>query len=218
MLAGGQPLVEFYQCMVEQCLQRYPADAARAYAIARWYAESVGSVYDRHHAAPLDDNTFLFQVMEDQAALHAGPPASPSGGLYPESLPRQFFADPARFLNMCERIGSRSLDILWDTTEGCEDPLPSGQAHMGRLQDDRRYLVLRMPPPAFRFEAHFVAMVSEGQGSPARMFAMERGTTPDESVLAECYTDGRLRLGAAGPAESKNFIRLVRQQLALSAP
>ena len=186
----------------------------KALQATRTMVEAIGSAYDTHIAAPLDDDGFLDAVMEDFQFLQSGPPIGPVGGLYPLTLPHRFFDDPPQFLTRARNLGDGTLRTLWDETLECDGALPSGAAHTGALKDGRAYLVLRMPAPQYRFEAHFVAMVGANNTSPARMFAMERGVTPTHTVLAEIYHDGRLRLGVGGPAESKNFIHLVRQQLA----
>jgi hypothetical protein len=164
----------------------------------------------------VDGSAFLAQFREDHAILLRGPEVGLSGALYPEMLSDRFFANPQSLLDLCSQLGAKSLERLWKTAVGSEEPLPSGTSHIGRLKDKRRYLILRMPPPLFRFEAHFVALVGDAPGVPARMFAIERGLAEEEGVFVESYVDGRLRLGPAGPAESKNFIRLVRQQLGLA--
>jgi len=215
LLNAGRTTVELYHQMTAMCTEFFP-DAEDALLAARNATESISSVHAANIRAPLDEHGFFVAVHADLQQIPEGAPEGPTAPLYPSTLPRQFFFHPDQFLDMCERMGARCLDVLWKTTPGCEGLLSAGVAHNGRLKDDRRYLVLRLPPPQVRFEAHYVAFVGAGAGSPARMLAMERGGSPEEAVLCECYADGgRLRLGAAGPAESNNFIRLIRQQLGL---
>ena len=214
LLDAGQTLIDVYLQTHTKC-QEFYGDAQRALAAARTATEAIGSVHGRHTLAPLNEKKFLAAFLADVDFLQSGPPAGRTSAIYPEHIPAQFFQDPEAFLDMCERLGARSLEVLWATTPGCEGELVTGMSHSGRLKDGRRYLVLRLPPPQQRFEAHFLAFVGHNEASPARLFALERGVSTEEAVVCECYPDGRLRLGAAGPAESKNFIRLVRQQLGL---
>ena len=214
MLEGGQSMIDLFQHCHAQCAQAYATAPAQSLFVARMLVESMGAVFNAHLASPLDANDFLQAVANDQALLQTGLPIGQSGALYPTALPSRFFHNPHGFFEESQAYGDQLLRHLWETTPGC-GASTSGLAHQGSLHDGRRYVVLRLPPPQFRMEAHFVACVAASEASIARMFAMERGGSSEETLLVEHYIDGRLRLGAAGPAESQNFIRLVRQQLSL---
>lgn len=216
LLEAGRSTVDLYHLACQHCAAFYPADQAEALEHARLATEAIASVHARAARQPPGEPEFFQQVMADVLLVRRGPHAGVTAALYPAALPAQFFADPQRMLDRAGQLGSQCLEALWQETPGCQGPLPAGVSHTGMLKDGRRYLVLRLPPPQVRFEAHFVACVGAGGDAPPRMFAIERGVAPEESVLCERYADGgRLRLGAAGPAESSNFIRLVRQQLGL---
>ena len=207
--------IDVFQLAAAQCDEFFDQGSAEGIGTARAVTEAISSVYYCQLPQPLDESAFLQAVSKDLALIQQGPPEGRTIPLYPGSLPSQFFHDSTKFLQMCDRMGGHCLDTLWKTTRGCQG-VATGAAHNGHLKDNRPYLVLRLPPPQQRFEAHFVAFVGTGAGSLPRMFAMERGVNNEESVLCECYADGgRLRLGVAGPAESTNFIRLVRQQLGI---
>ena len=216
MLLAGQSLVHVFLHCYQNARAFYEAHESapeKALQATRTMVEAIGSSFESSVENTQDDDRFLDAVMADFQFLQSGPPIGASGALFPATLPAQFFAEPEAFLSRTHELRDGALKVLWDETLECEGELPAGTAHTGFLKDGRPYLVLRMPPPHYRFEAHFVAMVGAGESSPPRMFAMERGVTPEHTVLAEIYHDGRLRLGQAGPAESKNFIYLVRQQL-----
>lgn len=217
LLMAERSMVDVFLHCYQRAREYYTAHESapeQAMQATRTMVEAIGSAFDAHLLEPLGDDDFLSAVMSEFQFLQSGPPIGSSGGLYPATLSMRFFEEPGAFLARAQQLRDATLQTLWNETLECEGELPSGAAHTGFLKDRRPYLVLRMPPPWYRFEAHFVAMVGEGAKSPPRMFAMERGVAPEHTVLAEVYSDGRLRLGRAGPAESKNFIHLVRQQLA----